>query len=88
MLKGAIRSGARGAQWDTALTVSRWEFRLQDIAMKVYLWYGERDRNVSPAMGRYLEATLPNSDASTYPSEGHFSLIINHAEEILSVLMT
>jgi pimeloyl-ACP methyl ester carboxylesterase len=88
MLKDAIRSGARGAQWDTALTVSPWDFRLQDIAMKVYLWYGERDRNVSPAMGRYLEATLPNSDASTYPSEGHLSLIINHAEEILSDLVT
>ena len=88
MFKDAMRSGARGAQWDTALTVSPWDFRPQDIAMKVYLWYGERDRNVSPAMGRYLEATLPNSDASIYPSEGHFSLIINHAEEILSVLVT
>ena len=74
MLKDAIRSGARGAQWDTALTVSRWDFRLQDIAMKVYLWYGERDRNVSPAMERYLEATLPDSDVSAYPSEGHLAL--------------
>ena len=56
--------------------------------MKVYLWYGERDRNVSPAMGRYLAATLPNSEARSYPSEGHLSLIVNHAEVILSVLMT
>jgi len=88
MLKDAMRPGARGAQWDTALTVSPWDFRPQDIAMKVYLWYGERDRNVSPAMGRYLAATLPNSDARFYPSEGHLSLIVNHAEEILSVLVT
>jgi len=88
MLKDALRSGARGAQWDTALSAGPWDFKLQDIAMKVYLWCGERDRNVSPAMGRYLETTIPNSEASIYPSEGHFSLIINHAEEILSVLMT
>ena len=88
MLKDAVRSGARGAQWDTALTVSPWDFRPQDIAMKVYLWYGESDRNVSPAMGRYLDETLPNSDARFYPSEGHLSLIVNRAEEILSLLVT
>jgi hypothetical protein len=60
----------------------------QDIAMKVNLGYGERDRNISPAMGRYLAATLPNSDDRFYPSEGHLSLIVNHAEEILGVLVT
>jgi pimeloyl-ACP methyl ester carboxylesterase len=88
MLKESMRSGARGAHWDTALMVSPWDFQLQDIAMKVYLWYGERDRNVSLAMGRYLAETLPNSDARFYPSEGHFSLIVNHVEEILRVLVT
>lgn len=88
MLKDAMRSGARGAQWDTALMVSPWDFRPQHIAMKVYLWYGERDRNVSPAMGRYLAETLPNSDARFYPSEGHLSLIVNHVEEILRALVT
>jgi pimeloyl-ACP methyl ester carboxylesterase len=87
MLKDAIRSGARGVQWDTALTASPWDFRPQDIEMKVYLWYGQRDRNVSPAMGRYLAANLPNSDAIFYPCEGLLSLIVNYAEEILSALV-
>ena len=52
----------------------------------VHLWQGEMDRNAPPAMGRYLAAAIPQCRATFYPNEGHVSLIVNHAAEILRVL--
>ncbi len=34
----------------------------------------------------YLAEAIPNSDLNPYPGEGHISLIVNHAEEMLEVL--
>jgi hypothetical protein len=44
------------------------------------------DRNAPPAMGRYLVAAIPQCQATFYPNDGHVSLIMNHAAEILGVL--
>ena len=54
--------------------------------MAVHLWHGEADRDASPAMAHYLVAAIPNNDATFYPGEGHVSLFVNCAEDILGVL--
>ena len=46
MVREALRGGSRGAQWDTALMVSRWDFRPQNIRVEVDLWHGEADTGV------------------------------------------
>ena len=86
MIQEGLRAGPRGAQLDTALMASPWDFRPQDIRAAVHLWHGEADANAPLAMGRYMAATIPNSHASFYPGEGHLSLIAKHMEEILNVL--
>jgi pimeloyl-ACP methyl ester carboxylesterase len=83
-IKEAFRQGTKGAVHETALYARPWGFSLKDIQMKVYLWQGEMDKNVPPAMGHYQARTLPNCEATFYPEEGHISLIFNHAGEILS----
>ncbi len=55
--------------------------------MEVQLWHAEDDTIVPPAMGRYLAETLPRCQARFLPNEGHFSLLPNHIEEILGVLV-
>jgi pimeloyl-ACP methyl ester carboxylesterase len=86
MVREALRAGPGGVQWDTALMVSPWDVRPQDIRMPVHLWYGDMDTHAPPAMGHYLAAAIPESHATFYPNEGHLSLIYNHAEGILGVL--
>jgi pimeloyl-ACP methyl ester carboxylesterase len=85
-LQESMRFGPRGAQWDTAIMVKPWDFRPEDIAYPVHLWYGESDHSTSPAMGRYLAEAIPNSIAQFYPDEGHLSLLARHTQEILSKL--
>lgn len=83
----AVHDGARGAAWDLALLGRSWDFRLQDIPTQVYLWHGELDDTVPPAMGRYQAAAIPRCQAHFYPHDGHFSLPVNRMEEILGTLL-
>ena len=85
-MREAQRHGPRGAQHDTALMVSPWEFRPQEIKMTVHLWYGEADRDTPIAMGRSLAAAIPKSQAHFYPDEGHLSVFVNHLENIMEIL--
>ena len=84
-MREAQRHGPRGAQHDTALMVSPWEFRPQEIKMTVHLWYGEADRDTPIAMGRSLSAAIPKSQAHFYPDEGHLSVFVNHIQNIMEV---
>jgi pimeloyl-ACP methyl ester carboxylesterase len=82
----AIRQGTRGVAMDYTVIARSWGFRLQDIPMEVHLWHGDDDRNAPPAMARYVADAIPNCRARFLPGEGHFDLIGNHIEEILTVL--
>ena len=83
----AFRRGSRGYVWEDVLLARSWGFRLEDIGMPVYLWHGELDAMVLPAMGRSLASAIPNCKATFYPTEGHLSLLFNRFEEILRVMM-
>jgi pimeloyl-ACP methyl ester carboxylesterase len=84
----ALRQGARAAGHESALYARPWGFRLEDISREVLLYQGELDVNVPPAMGRYQAHALPNCRAHFYPGEGHVSLAVNRAEEILGALVS
>jgi pimeloyl-ACP methyl ester carboxylesterase len=86
-IREAFRSGSRGAALDYALSMRPWGFRLEDIRTPVHLWHGEADTTVPPAMGRYLASAIPNCRPRFLANEGHYSLIPNHAAEILETLL-
>jgi pimeloyl-ACP methyl ester carboxylesterase len=83
----AFRTGPDGVTLDKILTMKSWGFKLEDISIEVHLWHGEADRVVPPAMGHYLAGKIPNCRAKFIPGEGHFSLLPNHAQEILETLV-
>lgn len=85
-VREAFKQGIKGPSWDLKLYTQGWGFKLRDIKVKVYLWYGTSDKNVSLAMGKYLASQIPNSKLITYPNEGHFAQI-THSEEILKTLI-
>ncbi len=82
----AFRDGYKGTELDLKLYTNDWGFNLKDIRAKVYLWYGEDDKNVSLNMGKYYHQQIPNSKLITYPNEGHL-ISRTHAEEIIKTLL-
>lgn len=82
----AFRQGTRGAVHEGALFASDWGFKLGEVTRPVQLWHGEQDINAPVAMGRFQACHLPQCQATFYPTDGHISIIVNHAAEILTAL--
>jgi pimeloyl-ACP methyl ester carboxylesterase len=83
----AFRQGFRGPAWDIVLLGRPWGFRLEQITTKVYLWQGEADVLVPPAMGRYQAERIPDCHARFFPGEGHL-LVIDRMAEILDEFLS
>lgn len=81
----AFRQGYKGVEQDLDLYTKDWGFKLSNIKAKVYLFYGEDDKNVSIKMGQYYADQIKSSKLITYPKEGHL-VSRTHAEEILKIL--
>lgn len=82
----ACRQGPQGPVLDMGLIARPWDLDLRAMTVPVFLWHGERDRNVPIAHGRYLAATIPNCRATFYPDDAHLSVPLNHQREILGAL--
>lgn len=78
----AFRQGSEGAALDVVLLGRSWGFRLDAIKSDVFLWQGEADTLVPPAMGRHMAAQIPNCRATFFPDEGHL-LVVDHMSEIV-----
>jgi pimeloyl-ACP methyl ester carboxylesterase len=84
----AFRNGWRGAARDGQLYARPWGFRLEDIRARVLLWHGEKDTLVPVAFGRHVASRIPGCEATFYPDEGHFSIALNRADEIVAAFDT
>ena len=82
----AFRQGSRGAALDVVLLGRPWGFQLEEVEPVVFLWQGEADVLVPPAMGRYLAAEIPNCQATFFPEDGH--LLFDHMPEIARAFAT
>ncbi len=83
----ALKPGTWGTAYDGVLVDQSWGFKLKEIAFpSIYLWHGELDQEVSIRTIRALVGQLAHCQASYLPGEGHISLLINHAGEILKSL--
>ena len=83
----AFRSGSRGPAWEVVLYGRPWGFDLTGIPIQVWLWQGEADTIVPPAMARYLAGVIPDCRATYYANEAHFSLIVNRMQDMLGRLV-
>jgi len=83
----SLRQGTGPFVQEAALYVRPWGFRLEDVQTRIDLHQGEVDVNVPVGMARQQEARLPHCRAQYYPAEGHYSLVLNHIEEILGALL-
>jgi len=83
----SVRAGPRGPAHDVLLYSRPWGFDLKEIEKEVYLWYGEKDAIVPPAMGRYLSEHIPRARLTRYPIDGHFSLVVSRLKDLVGALI-
>lgn len=82
----ALRQGGRGAAWELTLIARPWDFRLENVRMRVTLWQGLADQILPARMARTLAAALPACKSRYFPDEGHLSLVVRHIGELLTEL--
>lgn len=86
-LAEGLHQGANGNVADTIAQVQPWGFRVEEITFKkMFLWHGEQDRIVPVTAARLLSQALPHCSATFYPGEGHFSTLVNRAQDIWKAL--
>lgn len=79
------RHGGIGARSDARLSMRAWGFDLQTVPVrKLFLWHGKEDRLIGYLMAEALAAALPHCISKFYSGEGHISVLMNHAGEILA----
>jgi pimeloyl-ACP methyl ester carboxylesterase len=86
-LAEAFRQGARGSARDGTLLGSSKGFPLRQISgPTMHLWHGALDHQVRIESVHAVAAELPLCTTTYYPDEAHISLIINHAQDIVTAL--
>ena len=81
------RQGAAANRDEIERLVRPWGFDVRQIRLKrMFIWHGEEDRIMPAAPVRVLAQRLGDFRAKFYPDEGHFSVLVNRADELLSAL--
>jgi pimeloyl-ACP methyl ester carboxylesterase len=83
----AMRNGAPGARRDLSLYTHDWGLDLTAIRMSIQIWHGTDDGTVPIDHARWLAAQLPNAHLTELPGQGHYSVPIGHARQILEGLL-
>jgi pimeloyl-ACP methyl ester carboxylesterase len=86
-LMEAMLHGPEGTAYEGTLFGEPLGFELEQIALPtVFLWHGVKDQEIPVTAAREVAKRIPRCKASFYPNEGHISLIVNHAQDILTAL--
>ena len=81
-----VRQGSGPLLDEISIYSRSWGFKLEDISIPVSFFQGELDIDVPASMARYQTELIPDCELNLYPSDGHFSLLFNHIDEIIASL--
>jgi pimeloyl-ACP methyl ester carboxylesterase len=88
MQAGAFARGWQGAALDLQLLGSPWGFPPQEIRIPVLIWHGALDNAVPVSHAKRLARQIGGSALCIHADEGHHSLAMNRAGEVLTALLT
>jgi pimeloyl-ACP methyl ester carboxylesterase len=86
-LAEALREGVDGWVDDDLAFTTPWGFSPAAIESPVTLWPGDADLMVPFAHGRWLAETIPGVDANLLAGEGHLSIAVGAAEQMVDSLL-
>jgi len=72
-VREAFRQGIKGPTEELRVYTDDWGFKLKDIKVKVYLWYGAKDKCAPLNMGKYYKSQIPNSKLFIDEDGGHLA---------------
>lgn len=81
-----FRCGGAGAHRDAKTLISPWDFCLADVHAPTAFWYGGRDPITPAHLCREGLSAISNASFHTFPEEGHYSMPMKYAENILAPL--
>lgn len=79
----SMEGDVNGVLEDGRLYLKSWDFDPATIRTPVTFWHGREDRNIPPRMPELLAGTIAGSELQWYKEDGHFSLPLLRAEELL-----
>lgn len=84
---GALNRGPRSVIADADIYLTEWGFEVSQIDFPIRFWHGKQDKNIAWSYTERIASLIPV--ASTFWSEidGHYSLPITHAEQILAAAL-
>lgn len=86
-LREGLRQGPRGALLDMSLYPREWPFDPAGIPVPMSFWHGDADTTVPVSHTLMTTAGLAKDTVHILPGQGHFSLPVEHAEDILENLL-
>ena len=81
-----VRQGSGPLLEEIGIYSRSWGFKLEDLNVPVSLFQGEVDIDVPASMARHQASLIPDCEINLYPDDGHFSLLVNHIDEIITSL--
>ena len=81
-----VRQGSGPLLDEIGIYSKFWGFKLEDLRFPISLFQGEVDIDVPASMARYQAKVIPSCELNLYPDDGHFSLLVNHIDEIIASL--
>jgi pimeloyl-ACP methyl ester carboxylesterase len=81
-----FRQGIWGVYDDTFAVARPWGFEPRAVQTPVWIWQGDADTTVLPALAQELAGQLPHCTFALLPGEGHF-LLFAHWREMLQTLI-
>jgi pimeloyl-ACP methyl ester carboxylesterase len=82
----AVRQGTDGFRWEMIDGLLPWGFRLNEIRMRVHLWYGELDERIARRHVDFIAGQIRDCVLVVWPDAGHFG-IAKHWGQILGELL-
>ena len=86
MMETARQNGA-GNRAEIERLVRPWGFDIRHLSgPRIFVWHGDQDRIMPVGPARVMARRLRNCTATFYSGEGHFSVLVNRAYDILAVM--
>ncbi|MCB1279776.1 alpha/beta hydrolase [Prosthecobacter sp.] len=84
---GALNRGPRSVIADADIYLSEWGFEVSQLNFPIRFWHGKQDRNIAWTYTRQIAELIPQAETHWSEIDGHYSLPITHAEQIITAAM-
>lgn len=83
----ALKQGPAGVLHDIKILAKSWGFPIHEVTCPVTLWHGGVDDVVHLRFAQDMQGYLPQATLNYFEAEGHYSILLNCRDQILSDLL-